>query len=257
MVLRRPRWVDDVTVFVRDSEHFREAHDAALAQLAINGQHLNAEKTEFTDSGAGLEIFELSGGSGAHHGAKSISELRESDPPGEARQALRSANGRSAIEDLRRRPWLIERFPRLVANAVARCTDDDCAWDWALDYLLSPTTTANGLTQLWLARRLPRSVISAAVSDALRDKGLSLTGRMFAPLTNQLFATAARCPSASRSHRDHALELAKELREFDKRRCLVAVFRNGDASRLQAAGIRDLARDDRDLDAACAWVLAT
>jgi len=262
------RWMDDVVTPVADREEYEDIKTIAADQLARAGQALNLSKCTYDDLSSMreptfAEIFVSGGGAidGSFADPAYELELRatfqERDRIPTLLGQLRKHRNPDGIDVLRRNSWIITAFPKQSATYLATVEEAIDDWSWLFDIVLAQTSDDNALAQLRIARLLPRRVLNPDVARTLFDKALLVSRRKYAPLANQLFATAGQSDEATTIRRDRALEVASESASLDTVRALLSPFLEGSASRSHKSALKDLARRNAGLNAMHDLVLAT
>lgn len=260
------RWMDDVVTPVAGQDEYERIKQTAADQLKRGGQELNLDKCTFDDFGFASEptFAELfaSGGDGEGRFVDPAYELelraefQERDRMPALLGQLKRQRNPDGIDVLRNNQWIVAAFPKQCATylkAVDEAIDD---WTWLVDFACEGTTDETVLAQLRVARLLPRSVISPQTARTFIDKALLLSWPDYAPLANQLFASAGQSHESTHARRDRALELAMELASLDTVRALLSPFLEGTASGAHRSGIARLARQHAGLSAMQELVIA-
>ena len=254
------RWMDDVVMLVGKRSEYESFKDAAAEQLAHGSQSLNLSKCRYEALSAPqdptfAEIFMSAGGASA---MPSVDPALELELRGEFQERgriptllgeLRKSRKPEGIDVLRRRPWIINSFPKQASVYLSAVLDAIDDWSWLMELVLADTTEENALAQLRVARLLPSSELAPDIVREVLNKALLIWRRTFAPLANQLFATSGRSGEPTNARRDRALEMAFEFAAVDAVRALLSPFLEGTAPRPHRAGLAQLARRHSELAA--------
>ncbi len=258
--------MDDIVTPVTGRDEYEHIKVIAADQLERAGQALNLRKCTFEDFGSVreptfAELF-VSGGNGEGRFTDPAYELelrgdfQERDRIPTLLGQLRKQRNPDGIDVLRLNPWIITAFPRQSTTYLSAVDEAISDWTWLVDILCATTYDETALAQLRIARLLPRATLSPENARTLVDKALLLPWRHYAPLINQLFASAGQSDEPTNARRERALELATEFASLDTVRALLSPFLEGAASRSHKSAVTRLARRDAGLSAIQDLVLA-
>ena len=257
------RWTDDYVVLLPSGEDFDALVEVAEEQLGRNGQQLNRNKVRWIERNEGGAVPASASEDNRMLAPDPVQALMLSaelrDPRGltKALGLLRFSSDPSAIAVLEANPWVHETFPKQSAHYLRVVSPYVIDWDWVLDVVVADTDTNNAAAQLHLASVLPKDAVPRDTGADLFDKACRLRQSEFASLAYELFAVAGRSRERSRKRRGRALEMAQELAELNAKRALLAAFEDGSVDRHSQSGLRQLARNDPEIEMTADLVLAS
>lgn len=241
------RWVDDFVIVVDSEADFAEIAERCEAQLTLQGQGCNYDKTHFANWGTPLALEQSGGAELAGDPSESLEELILAGSMRKVPSALglaRKQQDIAVIEVLVKYPAIIETFPRQVAEYLRSVRHEDACVDYLEDIVLNDRhSTPSTLHACRVYRMVPKGPTSAARAFERAMAAKDHMGKL--PLAAELFAVANTGDAKHGRARLRSLEVASLNSSLCVKRGAIGTLTPGAFSSSHEKLLKMLATRDR------------
>jgi len=261
--VRFERWVDDITVEVRDEKHFADVRDAVDEQLRLGGQRLNPEKSWF-ESKAEEEPSQSESIPNSEHDGDEISvealqEAVEAKDGRRTRYQLASLGGRPGLDAA---PFVIScddvwvLAPKYAGDYLFRRQKELTSeqLEQIVERFCRPVTRESASATTHGCRVLSRRRVPAAMGQRLFDAADVAATGPYRAVSPALYLASSLSKEKPRVRQERCIEKTFVLGDLNCQRGLIAGLCYDTRPKSAEAGLTAIERVSADLRPTVAWV---